>query len=117
VKVQFTPSARNQFLSALSYIRKDKPSAAVRFRQKAEKILRRLEEFPESGRFIPEFPELPHREVIVSPYRFFYKTKAEVVWIVAVWHGARIPNEPAAQQLDAEHPTVKSINVKSLPKV
>jgi toxin ParE1/3/4 len=115
MKVQFTPSARNQFLSALSYIRKDKPSAAVRFRQKAEKILRRLEEFPVSGRIVPEFPELPYREVIVSPYRFFYKIKGETVWIVAVWHGARIPNEPATQYLNAEQTTVKSINVKSLP--
>jgi len=95
VKVQFTPSARTQFLSALSYIRRDKPSAAVNFRDRAEKILRRLEGLPESGRIIPEFPELPYREVIISPYRFFYKIKGDVVWIVAVWHGAQLPKEPA----------------------
>jgi toxin ParE1/3/4 len=94
VKVNFTPSARTQFLSALSYIRNDKPSSAINFRNKAEKILRRLEDFPESGRIIPEFPELPYREIIISPYRFFYKTKGNVVWIVAVWHGAQIPKEP-----------------------
>jgi toxin ParE1/3/4 len=94
VKVQFTPSARNQFLSAIAYIRKDKPSAAVHFRNKAETILRRLEDLPESGRIIPEFPELPYREVIVSPYRFFYKIKGKIVWIVAVWHGAQLPKEP-----------------------
>jgi toxin ParE1/3/4 len=94
VKVQFTPSARNQFLSALSYIQRDKPSAAINFRNKAETILRRLEKFPQSGRIVPEFPELPYREVIVSPYRFFYKIKANIVWIVAVWHGAQIPKEP-----------------------
>ena len=94
MKVQFTPSARNQFLSALSYIRRDKPSAAISFRNKAETILRRLEKLPESGRIIPEFPELPHREVIVSPYRFFYKIKGNIVWIVAVWHGAQLPEEP-----------------------
>ena len=94
MKVQFTPSARNQFLSALAYIRRDKPSAAVNFRKKAETILRRLEEFPESGRIIPEFPELPYREVIVPPYRFFYKVKEKVVWIIAVWHGAQLPKEP-----------------------
>lgn len=75
MKVQFAPSARAQFLSALSYIRKDKPSAAVSFRNRAEKILRRLEDFPESGRIIPEFPDLPYREVIVSPYRFFLNAK------------------------------------------
>jgi plasmid stabilization system protein ParE len=94
VKVQFTPSARIQFLSAISYIRQDKPSAAVNFRNRAERILRSLEDFPESGRIIPEFPELPYREVIISPYRFFYKVKADVVWIVAVWHGAQLPKEP-----------------------
>ncbi|MBW1707275.1 MAG: type II toxin-antitoxin system RelE/ParE family toxin [Deltaproteobacteria bacterium] len=95
MKVKFTPSARAQFLSALSYIRKDKPSAAVSFRNRAEKILRRLEDFPESGRIIPEFPELPYREVVISPYRFFYRTKNNIVWIVAVWHGAQLPKEPA----------------------
>lgn len=94
MKIQFTPSARNQFLSALAYIRRDKPSAAVNFRNKAETILRRLEVLPESGRVIPEFPELPYREVIVSPYRFFYKAKDNIVWIIAVWHGAQLPKEP-----------------------
>lgn len=95
MKVQFTPTARAQFLSALSYIRRDKPSAAVNFRNRAEEILRRLEDFPESGRIIPEFPELPYREVVILPYRFFYRIKIDVVWIVAVWHGAQIPWEPA----------------------
>ena len=94
MKVRFTPSARTQFLSALSYIRKDKPSAALTFRNQAEKILRRLEDFPESGKIIPEFIDLPYREVIISPYRFFYKTKDDIVWIVAVWHGAQLPKEP-----------------------
>jgi plasmid stabilization system protein ParE len=96
VRVRFTSSARAQFLSALSYIRRDKPSAAVSFRDRTEKILRRLEDFPESERIIPEFPELPYREVIVSPYRFFYKIKADTVWVVAVWHGAQLPKEPTS---------------------
>jgi plasmid stabilization system protein ParE len=94
VKVRFTPSARARFLSIISYIRKDRPLAAVAFRDRAESILRRLEGSPESGRIIPEFPELPYREVIISPYRFFYKIEPETVWIIAVWHGAQIPKEP-----------------------
>lgn len=95
MKVRFTPSARAQFLSTLAYIRRDKPSAAVRFRNRTETVLRRLEDFPESGRVIPEFPELAYREVIISPYRFFYRIKGDLVWIVAVWHGAQLPKEPA----------------------
>jgi hypothetical protein len=31
MKIVFTPSARAQFLQALAYIRRDKPSAAVSF--------------------------------------------------------------------------------------
>ncbi|MCD4754495.1 MAG: type II toxin-antitoxin system RelE/ParE family toxin [Deltaproteobacteria bacterium] len=95
MKVRFTPSARAQFLSALAYIRRDKPSAAVLFRNRTETVLRRLEDFPESGRVIPEFPELAYREVIISPYRFFYRIKGDLVWIVAVWYGAQLPKEPA----------------------
>ena len=89
MRVHFTPSARSQFLEALAYIRRDKPSAARKFRLKAERVLRRLVDFPESGRVIPEFPELPHREVVVNPYRFFYRMEKKTIWIVAVWHGAQ----------------------------
>ncbi len=84
-----------QFLKALQYIRQDDPAAAIRFRKKAEKRLRRLEKFPESGRSIPEFPDLPHREVVIRPYRFFYRVAGKTVWIVAVWHGAQQPEQPA----------------------
>lgn len=94
MKILFTPTGRRQFLEAIAYIHRDNPSAAVSFRQKAEKTLSRLKEFPESGRLLPEFSDLPFREVIVSPYRFFYRTKDKNVWIVAVWHGAQLPDEP-----------------------
>jgi toxin ParE1/3/4 len=94
VKVLFTPTARKQFLDAISYIRRDKPSAAQKFREKAEDRLRHLEQLPDSGRHIPEFPDLPFREVIVPPYRFFYRAVGDQVWIVAVWHSAQLPGDP-----------------------
>ena len=96
MKIVFTPSARDQFLRALAYIRRDKPSAAVSFRHKAEKALSRLQNFPESGRILPEFPDIHYREVIVPPYRFFYRVKDDVVWVVALWHGAQLPGSPEA---------------------
>jgi plasmid stabilization system protein ParE len=95
VRVRFTPSARLQFLEALAYIRRDKPSAAQRFRKRSEEVLRRLEQYPASGRVIPEFPELAHREVVINPYRFFYRVEKKTIWIVAVWHGAQEANEPS----------------------
>ena len=94
MKVVFTPQARAQFLAALAFVRSDRPSAAQSLRQRAAESLSRLREFPDSGRTLPEFPDLPFREVIVHPYRFFYRVKSETVWIVAVWHGAQLPDEP-----------------------
>ena len=95
--VRFTPTGRTQFLEAVIYIYRDNPSAAFSFREKAEKVLSRLKRYPESGRLVPEFPDLPFREVIVRPYRFFYRIKGDTVWIIAVWHSAQLPHEPQEQ--------------------
>ena len=92
--VLFTPAAREQFLAALAYIAADDPAAARRLRERAEESLSRLADYPESGRILPEFPDLPFREVVVSPYRFFYRVKDDGVWVVAAWHSAQIPGDP-----------------------
>ncbi|MCX5811810.1 MAG: type II toxin-antitoxin system RelE/ParE family toxin [Proteobacteria bacterium] len=95
MKVLFTPTGRRQFLEAIAYIYRDNPSAAVDFRKKAEEALSRLKKFSESGRLIPEFSDLPFRELIVRPYRFFYRIKdSTTVWIIAVWHSAQLPDGP-----------------------
>jgi len=94
LRVAFTPGARAHFLSALAYIRAGSPSAAIAFGEKAGRSLARLAEFPESGRTMPEFPDLPFREVVVMPYRFFYRVKGDTMWIVAVWHDAQLPEKP-----------------------
>ena len=75
MKVRFTPSARSQFFAGLEYIKANNPLAALALLARAKKSLRRLSAYPQSGRKIPEFPELSHREVIVPPYRFFYRVE------------------------------------------
>ena len=92
--VRFTPTGRTRFLAAIAYIRRENPQAAASFRRRAEDGLRRLERFPESGRIVPEFPDLPYREVIVRPYHFFYRVREPIVWVVAVRHAARLPQSP-----------------------
>jgi plasmid stabilization system protein ParE len=94
VRVRFTPSGRRRFLDIVACILRENPVAARRFKQRAQTVLRRLERFPESGRVLPEFPDLPYREVIVGPFRFFYRVAGKTVWVVAVWHGAQVPEEP-----------------------
>ncbi|MGA3327071.1 MAG: type II toxin-antitoxin system RelE/ParE family toxin [Terriglobia bacterium] len=94
MKLRFTPSGRTQFLQAVTYILQDNLQAARQFRKKAERALRRLTRFPASGRLIPEFPDLPFREIIISPYCFFYRCEDRTIWVVACWHGAQLPAEP-----------------------
>jgi len=94
MKVRFTPFARQQFLGLMDYIKRDKPTAALLFRRRVERCLRRLERFPQSGRSIPEFPDLPYREVMVPPYRFFYRAKGKTVWIVGA-PALRTPPPPS----------------------
>lgn len=91
MRIEFTPSTRQQFFSAIRYIRTDKPTAAAAFKRKAEGTLSRLLDYPESGHPVPEFPDSDYRQVIVKPYRFFYQVRGDIIWIVGVWHGAQLP--------------------------
>ena len=93
-RVLFTPAAREQFLAALAYVVADDPAAACSLRDRAADSLSRLADYPESGRVLPEFPDLPFREVVVPPYRFFSPVKDDSVWVVAAWRSAQLPGEP-----------------------
>ncbi|MFT7586844.1 MAG: toxin ParE1/3/4 [Cellvibrionaceae bacterium] len=94
MQIKFTPSGRDQFLAAVAHIIRQNPSAGRRFKKQAEESLKRLQAFPNSGRIIPEFP---HRKLIVSRYRFFYRVVGQTVWVVSVWHDAQLPTEPHLQ--------------------
>jgi toxin ParE1/3/4 len=94
VRVRFTPFAHKQLLGAIGHLHRENRTAACAFRHKAHKALARWRRFPQSGRVLPELPDLPFREVIVAPYRFFCRVKDRTVWIVVVWHGAQLPEEP-----------------------
>jgi plasmid stabilization system protein ParE len=94
MRVRFAPAGRRQFLAVIAHIAEERPLAAARFLARAKRSLRRLARYPNSGRRIPAFPDLPFRELVLSPYRFFYRTEGQVVWIVAVWHSAQLPDQP-----------------------
>lgn len=50
----------------------------------------RLQQFPESGRIVPELQRADVREEIVGSYRIVYLLGADVVHILTVFHGARL---------------------------
>ena len=93
--VRLTPPARAQLIAAVAYINAERPTAARDFRMRVEVALRRLIDFPESGRVIPEFSKLGFREVLVGSYRLFYRVRGDVIWVIGLWHDAQIPDEPS----------------------
>jgi toxin ParE1/3/4 len=54
-----------------------------------------LQTFPESGRHLPEFPNLPHRELLLGNYRVIYRYTLEQnsVYVITVIHGSRLLKE------------------------
>ena len=95
MRIRFTPSAEAQLNSAIDFIRRDRPSAAVAYAKRARQHLSRLASFPDSGRMVPEYPSSSVREVVIPPYRFFYQQRDADIWILAVWHEAQLPKDPA----------------------
>ena len=70
-------------------IANDSPHAAKQVATRLTRATRRLEQFPFSGRVVPEDPAGELREIIVPPYRIMYEVKDDVVEIVALRHGAQ----------------------------
>ncbi|OHB62544.1 MAG: hypothetical protein A2Y76_10875 [Planctomycetes bacterium RBG_13_60_9] len=76
--------------SALAaYIAADSAAMAALFVSRLIEATDRLEEFPLSGRIIPEVNNSNCREVIYGAYRIMYRVEGDEVWITGVVHGAR----------------------------
>jgi toxin ParE1/3/4 len=94
MRVRFTPQAERQYLEALRYLCDRDPEGAATVNRRVEEVIELLREHPFACHAIPEFPDLPHRELPVAPYRLFYRAVDATVWIVAVWHARQRPAMP-----------------------
>lgn len=82
-------SARDDLDDLVHYISRDSSFYARRFGEKIVLATRRLRDFPESGRIIPETEDQKLREIIVQGYRMMYRLEANRVLILAIVHGNR----------------------------
>ena len=96
MKVRFTPTALEEHLDVIKYIRQENPKAAWEYLEHVEKILERLKLFPNSGRSLPEYLNTGYQEVIIPPNRYIYMIDGDTVWILTVWH------EKQLLELDSE---------------
>jgi len=88
-KVIWAPSALDDIASIAEYIAEDSTEVASLFVHRLIEATDRLQDFPLSGRIIPEIDNLDCREVIYGAYRIMYRVEGDDVWITGVVHGAR----------------------------
>ena len=88
-RVVWSPRAVADIEAIASYIEQDSPAYARSVVRRIVGSVRNLEEFPQSGRRVPEFDDEEIREVLAYSYRVIYRFRGEEVMVAAVVHGKR----------------------------
>ena len=88
-QIKWTEPALNDLIEIAEYIALDKPAAAKKLVRNVFKSIKRLKDFPESGKKPSELPKTNYREVIVGPCRIFYRVEGKKVFILYVMRGER----------------------------
>jgi len=76
------------------YADQQAPAVGERALREVISQVERLDDFPESGRIVPEFGIVNLREVIYSPFRIVYRLDKNRVRIVRVWRSERLLKMP-----------------------
>ena len=93
-KIEWTKRALIDLEEIHEFIARDSKKYAqiqvIKIRESVSNLL----EFPLMGRRVPEFPQLPYREIISGNYRVIYRydKKEDKIYVMAVIHGKRLLN-------------------------
>ena len=91
-EIFWTHWAKFDLRDILSYISKENPHRALKFLDKIDKSISNIDFFPEKGRKIPELETHNlgnYRELIISPWRIFYKVDKKIIYIIGIIDGRR----------------------------
>jgi toxin ParE1/3/4 len=99
MKVRFLKAAMRDMQAIKDFIARDNPAAAARLMQTLRQKTGQLEQYPYSGRIIPETMEPHLRELVVSNYRVMYQVTQKYVTVFAVYESHRLyPSEIAEKE-------------------
>ncbi len=92
MKIIWSPLALERVSEISDYIAEDDVKAARMFVIDLFGVVERLENFPNSGRVVPEVKRPNIREIIFKNYRVIYRVERKQVSILTVRHGKqRLP--------------------------
>lgn len=90
--IRWASAAVDDLSEIVTYIAEDSPSAATAFVERVDRAVEQLQKQPRSGRIVPELEHhsvTRYREVILSPWRLFYRYDRDVVFVLAIIDGRR----------------------------
>ena len=92
-RILWAPIAAQDLADIIDYIAvQDGPDAAARVYDKVKKRTQTLATHPKRCRIVPELRSvgvMEYRELIVSPYRVFFRTDGKDVGIIGILDGRR----------------------------
>jgi addiction module RelE/StbE family toxin len=85
MNIKWTDQAEDRVYDIASYIALDSVVEAVKWVDKIFNYVKRLENFPESGRVVPELASRQDlRELVFKNYRIIYRIEKTTVYILTV---------------------------------
>ena len=93
--LRWTEQAVNQLSAVVDYISLSSPVYTEQVLERVVLRLRQAQQFPESGRRVPESGHADARELFEPPYRLVYRVRSDTVEVLAIVHGRQyLPSQP-----------------------
>jgi addiction module RelE/StbE family toxin len=89
-RIRWTWQAKEDLCAIRAFIARDAPRTASAFVLRLKSAVDRLQDYPLSGRTVPELGDPDIREIVFGTYRVIYRCHGAEVHIVTVFHGARV---------------------------
>lgn len=90
MKIIWSPLAVERASEIAAYIAEDNPAAAEKWVDAVFAKDEYLQDFPESGRIVPETNNRTIRELIYGNYRLIYRLEEKRISVLTVRHGKQI---------------------------
>jgi toxin ParE1/3/4 len=94
MKITWSPLAIGRINEIADYIAADNPDAAIKWVDEIFEKVERIEDFPLSGRLVPELERKDMREILFGNYRIIYRIMKNEISILTIRHlKQQLPHE------------------------
>ena len=90
MRIIWSPLAVDRLSEIAEYIAMDNPAAAEKWVNMVFKKVEELQNFPESGRILPETENKSIREFIYGNYRIIYRVEKGAISVLTIRHGKQV---------------------------